>query len=327
MAVRNLALTPDLLTEAVALWNRCLGAAFPMRPELFRQNLWEEPTFDPEGSRAVLDGDRLAGLIVVKRQRVALGCEPPNNRGWISVLLVAPEYQGRGVGSGLLHEARVHLRRFSAADLSLGADPGHFFPGIPFECRQALDWFAHRGARLGGPVCDLASFAVAQFAHPASALACFARSPGVLYRPAGPADLPALRAFMAADFPGRWAWELEQHLTRGGRVEDVMLALEAGQVLGFARIHGPESTRFGPPLYWAPLFPGRHGGLGPIGVGQAQRGRGIGLGLLSASIAELRDRGVESGVIDWTNLVTLYGQVGFRPWKWYVGATLPTKAS
>lgn len=321
--MRNLPLTPDLLAPAVELWNRCLGDHFPMRTGLLKQNLWDEPNFDAEGSRAVLDGDRLVGLIGVKRQQVALGSEPANNRGWISVILADPACQGQGIGSGLLEGARAHLRRFSEADLSLAGDPGHFFPGIPVECQWALDWFARRGAQLGGPACDLASHAIASFEHPPEAQAAFARAPGVTYRPAAEADVPTLRAFMAAEFPARWAWEVEQHLTRGGRPEDVMLAVEAGQVLGFARIHCPESTRFGPALYWAPLFPGRHGGLGPIGVGQAQRGRGIGLGLLSASIAELRDRGVESGVIDWTVLIQFYGLVGFQPWKWYTSASLP----
>lgn len=321
--MHNLPLTSDLLAPAVALWNRCLGAQFPMRPALLQQTFWEEPNFDAEGSRAVLDGDRLVGLVGVKRRQVALGNEPADNRGNISAILVDPDYQGRGMGSGLLQEARAHLRRFSGEAVSLGADTGHLFPGIPLECRQALDWFARRGARLGGPVCDLSSLDLAHYQHPAEAQACFDRSPSVAYRPATQADVEGLRAFMAVDFPGRWAWEIEQHLTRGGRLEDVMIAVEAGQVLGFARIHSPESTRFGPALYWAPLFPGRHGGLGPIGVSQAQRGRGIGLGLLSASLAELRDRGVESGVIDWTGLVQFYGLVGFHPWKWYTSSSLP----
>jgi GNAT superfamily N-acetyltransferase len=322
--MRNLSLTPDLLAPAVELWNRCLGASFPMRPALLQQNLFAEPNFDPEGSRAVLDGGRLVALIGVKRQQVAIGNEPPSNRGWISVILVDPEVQGRGIGSGLLKEALAHLHRFSTADVQLGADTGNFFPGIPFECRQALDWFARRGAKLGSPVCDLASYAIASFTHPPQAQECFRRSPTVAYRPATAADVESLRSFLATDFPGRWAWEIEEHLAKGGRLEDIMVAVEEGQVLGFARIHCPESTRFGPAIYWAPLFPGRHGGLGPIGVAKSQRGRGIGLGLLSASIAELRDRGVESSVIDWTGLVRLYGLVGHRPWKWYTVASIPT---
>lgn len=322
--MRNQPLTPDLLGPAVALWNRCLGDHFPMRPGLFQQNLLNEPNFDPEGSRAVLDGDRLVGLIGVKRQQVAIGNDPITNRGWISVILVDPDYQGRSIGSTLLNGAIAHLRQFSVEEVRLGTDTGNFFPGIPFECRQALDWFARRGARLNAPVCDLASHEIARFEHPPEAQQAFAKAPEVIYRPATPEDIPALRAFMAADFAGRWQWEIEVHLAKGGRIQDIMVAAEGEQVIGFARIHCPESTRFGPATYWAPLFPGRHGGLGPIGVGAAQRGRGIGLGLLSASIAELRDRGIESGVIDWTGLIRFYGLIGFRPWKWYTQATLST---
>lgn len=331
--MREMPLTLDLATPATLLWNRCLGPQFPMRTELLKQNLWAEPNFDPEGSRAVLDGDRLIGLVAVKRQQVDLGVQKAENRGWITAILVDPAYQGRGIGSGLLQGARGHLRQYSAAEVALGSDPGHLFPGIPFECRQALDWFSRRGARLGGPVCDLANDALADYRHGPEAVEAFARSRGVQYRPASERDLPALRTFLQTAFPGRWAWEIEQHIARGGRPEDLMIAVDgaAGEgqavegpaVVGFARIHGPESTLFGPAIYWSPLFPGRHGGLGPIGVGKEQRGRGIGLALLAASIAELRDRGITSGVIDWTDLVPFYGLVGFRPWKWYTTARLP----
>ncbi|MFZ5824294.1 MAG: GNAT family N-acetyltransferase [Bacillota bacterium] len=321
--MRNQALTRDLLAPAVELWNRCLGERFPMRPGLLEQNLFHEPNFDPEGSRAICDGDRLVALIAVKRQQVDIGVQQADNRGWISAILVDPAYQGQGIGSALLRDALAHLSRFAADDVSLGGDPGHLFPGVPFECRPALDWFARRGAYLSAPVCDLASEAIAAYRHPARAEEAFRATPGVTYRPAGEGDVAPLQAFMRAEFPGRWAYEVEQHLARQGRLEDVMLAVENGKVIGFARIHCPESTRFGPPTYWAPLFPGRHGGLGPIGVGADQRGRGVGLALLSASIAELRDRGIQSGVIDWTMLVRLYGLVGFRPWRWYTVASLP----
>jgi len=321
MMMRTLLLTPDLLPQAVDLWNRALGAHFPMRPALLKANLWEEPNFDAEGSRTVLKGDRLVGFIALKRRTAPMGNLPADQKGWISALVVDPEFQGQGVGTGLLRDALAHLRQFSTEPVGIGSDPGHFFPGIPLECRQALDWFARRGAELGGLSCDLVSHEIAAYTHPEAALQAFRRSPSVMYRPMEDGEQEAVLAFMRQEFPGRWAWEMEQHLSRGGNLEDVMLALDEGQVVGFARIHTPRSRRFGPGIYWAPLFPGAHGGLGPIGVGAAQRGRGIGLGLLSASIAELRNRGVESAVIDWTGLIRFYGIVGFRPWKWYVMAS------
>lgn len=321
--MRDRPLGPDLLEQAVALWNRCLGERFPMRAQLLRQNLWDEPNFDPEGSRAHYDGDRLIALSAVKRHQVDIGVLSPDQRGWISVLLVDPDYQGRGIGSALLRDAIAHLRRYSAERIGLGADPSHFFPGIPLENQQALDWFARRGARPGGLVCDLASHAIASYQHPPAAEQAYRAAPGIAYRPATEGDLPGLQAFMQAEFPDRWAWEIERYVERGGLPGDVMLALSGDQVVGFARIHTPESGQLGPASYWAPRFPGRHGGVGPIGVAASQRGQGVGLGLLSAAIAELRERGVESGVIDWTTLVGFYGKVGFRPWTWYVQASLP----
>ena len=316
-------LTPDLLPGCVDLWNRSLGDSHPIRPALLKQGLWDDPNFDPEGSQAVLVGDRVVALCAVKRQQVDLGNQPARGKGWITAIMTDPDYRRQGIGSRLLREARTYLARFWPEDVALGSDPSHFFPGIPFECREALAWFARRGARLGGPACDLLNADVPAFAHPPKALEAFAANPGVSYRPATGADLPAVQAFMQAEFPGRWAWEIERHIALGARPEDIMLALENDRVIGFARIHCPESTRFGPGTYWAPLFPGRNGGLGPMGVAASVRGRGLGLALLSASIAELRDRRIDSSVIDWTVLVPFYGLVGFRPWRWYTMAFLP----
>lgn len=321
--MQNQPLTLDLLPQAVDLWNRALGDRFPMRPELMAANLWNEPNFDPEGSRAMMAGDRMVALVAVKRRQHPMDNVPADQKGWISVLVVDPAFQGRGLGSALLRDALTHLRRYSAEPVALGSDTGHFFPGIPLDCRHALDWFARRGAALGAMECDLANTEMATYEHPEAARRAFAREPGIVYRPMAPGEEEAALAFMRRAFPGRWAWELEQHLAGGGLREDVMLALEGGAVVGLARIAGPWSRHFAPGTYWAPRFPGPHGSLGPIGVAEEARGRGIGLALLSASLAELRDRGVQSAVIDWTQLVRFYGMVGFRPWIWYLRAAMP----
>jgi len=312
------ALRLPLAAALTELWNRCLGRTFPARQRLLEQCLWAEPNFDAAGSRAVIDGDRLVAAVAVKRRQVAMGDLPVDGQGWISFLLVDPEYRGQGIGGRLLDEARDRLRAFSTAPVYLGGDPGHLFPGIPTALRPALDWFARRGAALGQPVCDLACTDMHAFTLPERA-----PPPGVTYRAAAPDDREGLFAFLRAEFPGRWTYEMEQHFTAAGRPEDVMLATTGGGVVGFARIYCPESVRLGPSTYWAPRFSGRHGGLGPIGVAASVRGRGLGLGLLAASLAVLRERRLQSAVIDWTDLVTFYGLVGFRPWEWYILATLP----
>lgn len=321
--MQNQPLTLDLLPQAVDLWNRTLGDLFPMRPELMASNLWNEPSFDPEGSRAILAGGRMVALVAVKRRQHPMHTLPADQQGWISALVVDPAFQGKGVGSALLRDALTHLGRYAAEPVALGSDPGHFFPGISLDCRRALDWFARRGAQLGALECDLANTEMATYEHPEAARRAFAREPGIIYRPMAPGEEEAALAFMRRAFPGRWAWELERHLAGGGLREDVMLALENSAIVGFARIAGPWSRHFSPGIYWAPRFQGPHGSLGPIGVAPEARGRGIGLALLSASLAELRDRGVRSAVIDWTQLVRFYGIAGFRPWMWYVRATMP----
>ncbi len=70
-------------------------------------------------------------------------------------------------------------------------------------------------------------------------------------------------------------------------------------------------------VYWAPLFDGDLGGVGPLGIDSAERNKGYGLKIVEAGIATLRNRGSNHIVIDWTRLIEFYGKLGFNVWKVY----------
>ena len=65
------------------------------------------------------------------------------------------------------------------------------------------------------------------------------------------------------------------------------------------------------------------GGLGPIGVAAALRGRGLGRALLVAALDRLRRLGHPDVVIDDTSLLGYYGPHGFAPWITYRHAAAP----
>lgn len=300
----------------VALWNRSFPESYPMRAKLLRQVTWQSPQFDLEGSQTVWDGERLVAAIFLKRFLVPMHAVPDDGRGFIQALFVDPEYQGRGIGTVLLQDGIAHIRRYWQGVIRIGGDPDRLFPGIPSES-PALTWFARRGAVLGKPGIDLQNLELQETEYPY----------GDEYRPAAWEDREDLLAFLAMEFPGRWTWEVAQHFETGGRPEEIMLAEREGRIVGFAMIYTHESARVGPGVYWTcgregePLAEGRvPGGLGPIGVGLSVRGKGMGLGLLQAGLAELQRRGVTEAVIDWTSLVQFYGKAGFRPWRYYTMA-------
>jgi GNAT superfamily N-acetyltransferase len=287
-----------------------------MRAKLLRQTTWLSPQFDGEGSQCVWDGDRMVAALFLKRFLVPMHAVPADGRGFIQALFVDPEYQGRGIGSALLQDGLAQIRRFWQGVIRIGGDPDRLFPGIPSDS-AALTWFARRGAVLGKPGIDLQNLDLQETELPY----------GDEYRPATLDDRADLLAFLAMDFPGRWTWEVERHFETGGSPADIMLAEKEGRIVGFAMIYSAESARLGPGVYWTcgregePLPKGRlPGGLGPIGVGLSVRGKGMGLGLLQAGLAELQRRGVTEAVIDWTHLVQFYGKAGFRPWRYYTMA-------
>ena len=62
---------------------------------------------------------------------------------------------------------------------------------------------------------------------------------------------------------------------------------------------------------------GEMGGIGPLGIDRAIRGKHFGIDLVKAAANELIGRGVTDIVIDWTQLIAFYEKLGFTPWKQY----------
>ena len=88
-------------------------------------------------------------------------------------------------------------------------------------------------------------------------------------------------------------------------------------MLGFAHLFGPASAWIGPSIAWAADRPGRTGGLGPMGLSPAIRGRGLGLALLDRAAVHLARLGLDEMVVDWTVLLEFYGALGFVPFRHY----------
>ena len=145
------------------------------------------------------------------------------------------------------------------------------------------------------------------------------RVPGYRATAFGNGKRREVEEFFARAFPGRWRHDVERMIDCGMRGEDLLLLEEeaSGRVLGFANLFSPQSAIYGPGLYWRSLMGESPGGLGPIGVDDAARGKGLGLYLLAEGLAELKSRGCRFTVIDWTDLVSFYAKFGFGIWKSY----------
>ena len=124
-------------------------------------------------------------------------------------------------------------------------------------------------------------------------------------------------AFLHRCFPGRWEYEALHYFQRGGTGREFVLLEKENKIIGFSRINDASSPMIAQNVYWAPLFNGKLGGIGPLGVDSAERGNGYGIAIVEAAIAFLRSRDIKNIVIDWTGLVGFYRKLDYEVWKGY----------
>ncbi|MEK0316911.1 GNAT family N-acetyltransferase [Cohnella sp. 56] len=301
--------------DALALWNAELGASYPMRPRLLRQNTLEDTRWLREGSWAALEPQtgELAGFVVAKAphgddDRFGLR----GDVGWIQALLVAAGRRGRGVGGELLRRAESALRQAGASRVQLGNDlHRRLFPGIPGELEETRRWFERRGYVHREDVFDLIK------AYDANEASVMPDTGAAAARLAGPSDREALTAFMTRCFPGTWDLQHRDYWAQGGSGREYVLLERDGAIIGFCRINDAESPLLAQNVYWAPLFEEALGGIGPLGIDEAYRGHRYGISIVEAAICFLRVRGIRRIVIDTTPFVDFYGKLGYRTWKTY----------
>jgi GNAT superfamily N-acetyltransferase len=317
--------SPALMGEVLELWNRSIGRSFPLDARLYRQQLSLERDEMALLTARETGGDKLQGAALVKRCRRRLPKGGPASNGNLSFIVVAPEARRRGIGSALLSSAEGWVRERGAKSLHLGRDRYHFFPGCPLGGDPAeaagfaalASFLTARSFALANEEADLAADLKRLDLKALAARAPLA--PGFRFRLYDPSLRPSLLAFFERNFPGRWLEDTFEALDAGMRGIDLALLTEekSGEVVGFSRIYDGGSPILGPGVYWRGLMGAAPGGLGPIGVDEAKRGLGLGLGLLRCCVEELAGRGVGVMVIDWTDLEAFYGKLGFGVWKKY----------
>ncbi|TYP72059.1 N-acetylglutamate synthase-like GNAT family acetyltransferase [Paenibacillus methanolicus] len=303
------------IDEAVSLWNAELAGSYPLRSRLLRQNVLADPHVVPEGTLAAIDSrtGELVGFVVAKasrREDESYGLARGN--GWIHALFVAPERRGQGIGTALLYQAALVLRHKGVDRVALGNDlHRRLFPGIPDELAETQRWFERRGFRYRETAFDMIKTYGQEELVPMPALgeaAC---------RVAEPQDQAELEAFMSRCFPGAWDLQHRDYWRQGGTGREYVLLEHGGKLIGFCRINDSASPLLAQNVYWSPLFEEELGGIGPLGIDEAYRGRRYGLSIVQAAIHTLQARGIRRIVIDTTPFVDFYGKLGYEVWKTY----------
>lgn len=298
------------VSDIVELWNEEIGERFPMSEALWKQNTTNEPNVMKEGSFAVIEEGNLRGFIVTKRNMEKLEAKMPTNIGWIQCMLVKKTFRNKGLGSQLLKLAEKALVDAGVNEIRLGRDPWHYFPGVPLEDKQTINWFGKRGYVKGGVETDLIKDVRNGELYKLT-------NPSEHYRLLTKDDIPSLLTFLERVFPGRWHYEALHYELIGGSGREFMGFFMDGELQGFCRMNDSRSPVIAQNVYWSALIEGEMGGIGPLGIDRTIRGKHFGIDLVKAAANELIGRGVTDIVIDWTQLMAFYEKLGFTPWKQY----------
>lgn len=282
MSVRRYEKHRDL-TAIAQLWHAALAPTWPVLP------------------RAL---DRIGDGLVAEVDRAAVGFVAANPAGSISLLLVHPDHQRRGIGTELLAGALAELASGGATSVHVGrGGPAYVWPGAPLDLPAGIAFFAKAGfTNPTGDTADLTQ-SLTGYRSPDDA---YDRptAAGVTLSVATPDVIPEVLAFEEAVFP-QWAVWFD------GKGGDILLARDrAGAIVGSLLF----STD---PGIYAPMLGARAGCIGCVGVAPDRNGQGIGTAMVARASELLRDAGTRTCLIDWVVRDAFYGRVGYQPWRHY----------
>lgn len=311
------------LAAVLRLWNQCMGENFPLDEALFRQNVLQDAHFDPDA--VWVAEDRTGHMVAYAHAKV---CKEPlgaaglmNGQGWIGALAFEPDESGLQAAQELLQTALQWLAGRGVRAVSYGSDPAHFFPGVPQE--QVLHQQLLRKAGF-----DISDDEVVDLIRELEDYRVPDKIERLLQelqheytiRSCAPEDVPALDQFLQTAFPGRWHYETMKRLEAEDTPRDILILTHEEEVVGFCHTFHRGSKRIGPSIYWRQLLGQQYGGLGPVGLADSIRGKGLGLALLCKGVEYVKQQGAQRMAIDWTNLPDFYAKIGFRVWKRYLSA-------
>ena len=289
------------------LWNREYGKLYPISKNLFERNLLN--AYD-KATLVALEDDKVVGFIIGKIWQDEYKIENYENQGWISLIYVHPDYRRRGIGSDLLKKVESEFELLNKNTINIGRDYSDFFPGLPIELKDSLDWFIKRGYNNPGSTFDLVCKNKGKMA--------LINTNNYIFRVATLKDKDAIMKFLARNWPGRWTKEILDYWNNGGTGRECVICIDDNKVCAFAKLGYPNTNeqQISNSLTWRDCFDAL-GGIGPLGVDKDYRGRHLGYDIVAFAKNVLLDAGVTDIIIDWTSLIDFYHKFGFEVWKSY----------
>lgn len=295
------------------LWNSNFGEQYHITENMLITKAFKDKDLFLDGSFLIYDADEPAGFIISKIN--SCGLPGYEDCAWISSMAVDSGLQGRGYGKALYQMAEDALLKAGVKKIFLGGECNNFFSGIPQPTAHSIGLFEKQGYTINREEHEhydlMADVSAIDFEIYNTAVNC-----DVIYysKALESSESEQLDKFFKESFPGRWEFEVMGYLKFGGAPENIVVLKQKDEIVGFCKINISSSADD------ALLYGPSRGSLGPIGVNESVRGKGLGKKILLDSLKILKLRGAHNVIIDWTVLKDFYGRFGFTPWRSYRGA-------
>ena len=277
---------------------RLLAGCLPydrMDDLVFADRILRDPDFDPALNLVAAADGQVMGFVAGASANEQLQCP-----AGVKLFAVAPEWRQRGIATRLFDELEGRLRDTGAGHaVAMAAGNNRITQGLDVRYTAALCFLAARGYERTGVTQDMVADLARTDLETATAEAAAAAA-GIRFRRATAADRDWLHEGVARELaypaPGshlgrRWAYLATLGLDGPPAAVQVAEEAASGAFLGFGATHVA-----------------RWGVLGPMGVAERARGRGVGAVLLKRCLRDLRVDGFEQGEIYSVGPIAFYAK-------------------
>ncbi len=255
----------------VDLWNATYTRD-PISAKRFKRQTLGDPNFSPEGCWLVEVDGKVAGFAVAVAPGVQHVFARPAGVGRITALGVLPSHQRRGLGTILLERALSFLKERDCRRVVVAAHE-YYVAGIDRDAYPGgLAFLTSKGfAEVGDAVAMGRMLYDLDWPQKVREGEAALSREGVVVKYVEPQDREVVKGFFQAEF-ATWVEFYQRKLDDGDELDDIVIAKRGDQVLGYCQ-----------------RLEADH--VGPFGVAEAWRNRGIGGVMLYRLLERMQQKG------------------------------------
>lgn len=290
------------------LWQATLGDLWAVDRDAFHQATTVHGGAERFANFVAEEDGRIVGFICSQQGGA--------DEAGILCVLVAPEFQRRGIGRALVQHALDALAKRGVRRVSVGCG-GHayFCPRVPENLPGAKAFYESLGWQFVEYVLYDMTMDVRDFVFDPMWIER-PRSKGFDVVMLDARHVVSLLDFEHAHFP-EWLDGFEHHIEVGHLDKVIVATDQKGDIVGSVTVFTNRDGEYDNGLAWRALLGGNVGGFAVLGVREDVRGNGIGLALAAEATCVLKERGVGTSFVGWTYLEEMYGRLGYRVWRRY----------